>query len=188
MGTRQIPFSREIYIEQDDFMENPPSKYFRLFPGNEVRLKNAYFIKCNDVIKDAEGNVVELHCTYDPASPRGTTPDGRMVKGTLHWVSVSHALPAEVRLYEHLFTKPDPEDVGPGEDWIANVNPHSLETLTGCRVECNLAGAPAGSRFQFLRQGYFCVDPDSTAERLVFNRTVSLRDTWAKIEKGTNPN
>ncbi len=188
MGTRKLPFSRVIYIEQDDYRENPPKGWFRLAPGKEVRLKHAYYIKCVGAVKNEKGEVVELHCTYDPESRGGTTPDGRMVKGTLHWISANHALPAEVRLYEYLFTKPNPEEVGPGEDWIANVNPHSLETLTGCRVECNLAGASVGSRFQFLRQGYFCVDPDSTAERLVFNRTVSLRDTWAKIEKGSNPN
>jgi glutaminyl-tRNA synthetase len=184
-GTRKLPFSRVIYIEQEDFMENPPKKFFRLAPGREVRLRYAYFIKCERVVKDDKtGTVVELHCTYDPATRGGSAPDGRKVQGTIHWVSAAHALPAEVRLYDHLFTQPDPDDVPEGTDYKVNLNPKSLEKLTGCRVEPSLAGAAPGSLYQFERQGYFCVDTrDSTGDRLVFNRTVSLRDTWAKIEK-----
>ncbi len=183
-GTRKAPFSRILYIEQEDFMESPPRKYYRLAPGREVRLRYAYFITCAGVIKDEQtGEVIELHCTYDPQTRGGDAPDGRKVKATLHWVSAAHALPAEVRLYGHLFTKPNPGDVEEGTDWTANLNPNSLETLTSCRVEPSLAGAAPGSRYQFERIGYFCVDPDSTAERLVFNRTVSLRDTWARIQK-----
>jgi glutaminyl-tRNA synthetase len=181
-GTRLLPFSREIYIEQDDFAEDPPKKWFRLAPGQEVRLKHAYYITCTDVVWDtATGEVVELHCTYDPASRGGGTPDGRRVKGTLHWVSAPHAAEAEVRLYENLFAKENPDATGPGEDFTSNINPDSLEVLTGCKVEPGLAGAATGSRYQFLRHGYFVVDPDSTEEQVVFNRTVSLRDTWAKI-------
>jgi glutaminyl-tRNA synthetase len=183
MGTRKLPFSRVLYIERDDFREDPPKKWFRLAPGSEVRLKHGYYVTCKEVIKDEHGEVVELRCTYDPESRSGVTPDGRIVKGTLHWVSAAHALPAEVRLYDHLFTVPDPDNVPEGADWKENLNPNSLEVLTGCMVEPNLAGAAAGSRHQFLRHGYFCVDPDSGGNRLVFNRTVSLRDTWAKIEK-----
>jgi len=183
-GTRMLPFSREIYVERDDFMEDPPRKWFRLGPGREVRLKHAYFITCTDVVKDERtGEVIELHCTYDPESRGGASPDGRRVRGTLHWVSVPHAIDAEVRLYDHLFSKEDPNDVAVGQDFTANLNPGSLEVLAGCKVEPGLAGAPAGSRCQFLRQGYFCVDPDTTGDKLVFNRTVSLRDTWAKIER-----
>jgi len=183
MGTRKLPFSRVLYIERGDFREDPPRKWFRLAPGREVRLKHAYFITCTDVVKDENGQVVELHCTYDPESRGGSTPDGRRVKGTLHWVSAAHALEAEVRLYDRLFIKPDPGDVEEGSDFKANLNPDSLETLTSCRIEPNLADAAPGNRYQFLRQGYFCVDPDSSAGKLVFNRTVSLRDKWAKIEK-----
>ncbi|HIE28514.1 TPA: glutamine--tRNA ligase/YqeY domain fusion protein [Candidatus Poribacteria bacterium] len=184
MGTRKIPFSRVIYIEREDFMEDPPKKYFRLAPGREVRLKHAYYITCVDVVKDERtGEVIELHCTYDPESRGGWAPDGRKVRGTLHWVSAIHSLEAEVRLYDHLFVKADPEDVEEGSDFKAALNPNSLETLTSCRVEPSLAGAAPGSRYQFLRKGYFCVDPDSTDGKLVFNRTVSLRDTWAKIQK-----
>lgn len=179
-GTRKIPFSREIYIEQEDFRETPPKKYFRLSPGAEVRLKHAYFIKCEKVIKNDRGEVVELHCTYDPRTKSGEAQDGRKVKGTLHWVSAAHAVDATVRLYDRLFLKENPlED----EDFIANLNPHSLEVITGCKVEPGLADAPAGSRFQFLRHGYFCIDTvDSKPGNLVFNRTVGLRDSWAKIE------
>jgi glutaminyl-tRNA synthetase len=184
MGTRLLPFSREIYVEQDDFREEPPKGWFRLAPGKEVRLKHAYYIRVEEVIKDAGGNVVELRCSYDPESRSGVTPDGRIVKGTLHWVSAEHSCPAEVRLYESLWLKPDPFDVPEGSTWRANLNPNSEEVLTGARVECNLADAAAGSNYQFLRQGYFCVDQDRAAGKLVFNRTVGLRDTWAKQEKG----
>jgi glutaminyl-tRNA synthetase len=184
MGTRMVPFSREIYIEQDDFREDPPKKFFRLSPGREIRLKHAYYITCDKVIKDNNtGEIIELHCTYDPESRGGWTKDARRVKGTSHWVSAAHSKKAEVRIYEHLFTKEDPLDVEEGTDFKANINPHSLEVLTDCLVEPGLAKAKTGDRFQFLRQGYFCVDPDSTEGKLVFNRTVSLRDTWAKIQK-----
>ena len=182
-GTRKVPFSRELYIEQEDFMEEPPKKFFRLAPGREVRLRYAYFITCTDVIKDADGNVVELHCTYDPATRGGDAPDGRKVKATLHWVSAQHALKAEVRMYENLFTKENPDDVEEGQDFTANLNPNSLETLSECYVEPSLASAKTLDRFQFERLGYFCVDNDSTPESPVFNRTVGLRDTWAKIQK-----
>ncbi len=185
MGTRQVPFSREIYIEQDDFREDPPKQFFRLGPGREVRLRYAYLVTCTEVIKDpATGEVVELRCTYDPATRGGNTPDGRKVKGTIHWVSAQHALDAEVRLYDHLFASPDPEDVPAGTDYKQNLNPGSLERLTCCKLESSLASAKAGERFQFERQGYFCVDTvDSAPGKPVFNRTVSLKDTWAKIEK-----
>ena len=183
MGTRKVPFSRVLYIERTDYRENPPKKWFRLAPGREVRLRYAYFITCVDAIKDENGEVVELHCTYDPVTRGGSAPDGRKVRGTLHWVSAAHALKAEVRLYDRLFSKPNPLDVEKGEDFTANLNPNSLEVLTSCWVEPSLAGAAPGSIYQFERQGYFCVDPDSTDRRLVFNRTVSLRDTWAKIER-----
>ena len=178
-GTRQIPFAREIYIEQDDFAEDPPKGFFRLAPGREVRLRFAYFITCTDVIKDEAGNIIEVHCTYDPETKGGTAPDGRKVKGTIHWVSVEHSLPAEVRLYDHLFTKEDPNE----GDLSENVNPNSLEVLTDARVEPRMQAAKPLERFQFERVGYFCVDPDTTAGRLVFNRTVPLRDSWAKIQK-----
>lgn len=182
MGTRMIPFSKTIYIEQDDFMEEPPKKFFRLAPGREVRLKHAYYITCTDVVKDASGNIVEVHCSYDPASRGGGTPDGREVKGTLHWVSAAHAIPAEIRLYNHLFTKEDPSE--DGGDFRTLLNPHSLEVLTGCLVEPSLADARPGTPYQFLRQGYFCADSgDSRSDHLVFNRTVPLRDSWAKIQK-----
>ena len=184
MGTRKVPFSRVLYIEQEDFREQPPKKWFRLAPGREVRLRYAYFITCVDVVKDEKtGEVIELRCTYDPATRGGDSPDGRKVKGTLHWVSANHSLEAEVRLYDRLFSVENPLDVEEGEDFTASLNPNSLETLTSCRVEPSLADAPPGSRYQFERQGYFCVDPDSTDGKLVFNRTVSLRDTWAKIEE-----
>jgi glutaminyl-tRNA synthetase len=183
-GKRKVPFSRVLYIERDDFREDPPRKFFRLAPGREVRLRYAYFITCVDVFKDEQsGEVVELHCTYDPATRGGDSPDGRKVKATLHWVSAKHALEAEVRSYDHLFSKEDPTDVEDGADFKAYLNPNSLEILTSCRIEPSLAGASPGSRYQFERQGYFCVDPDSSAGKIVFNRTVSLRDTWAKIEK-----
>lgn len=184
MGTRKVPFSRVVYIEQEDFRENPPKKFFRLSPGQEVRLRYAYIIKCVGVVKDEHtGEVIEVHCTYDPDTRSGSSQAGRKVKGTLHWVSAAHALDAEVRLYEHLFLNSDPNDIPEGEDCTANLNPNSLERLTGCRVEPSLTNAQPGNRYQFERQGYFCVDPDSSSGRLVFNRTVSLKDTWAKIEK-----
>jgi glutaminyl-tRNA synthetase len=182
-GTRPVPFSRVLYVEREDFREDPPKKWFRLAPGREVRLKHAYYITCDEVIKDENDDVVELRCTYDPESRGGSTSDGRRVKGTLHWVSAAHALDAEVRLYEPLLTIADPNEVAEDKDYSDYINPNSLEVLTGCKVEPGLAGAEPGSRFQFLRMGYFCVDPNSTAEKLVFNRTVTLRDTWAKIEE-----
>ena len=184
MGTRKVPFSRVLHIERDDFREVPPKKFFRLAPGQEVRLRYAYIIKCLGVVKDERtGEVIELRCTYDPETRTGGPQAGRKVKGTIHWVSAAHALDAEVRLYEHLFVNADAGDVPEGQDYTVNLNPHSLERLTGCKVEPSLAGAQTGSRYQFERQGYFCVDPDSAAGRLVFNRTVALRDSWAKIEK-----
>jgi glutaminyl-tRNA synthetase len=183
-GTRKVPFSREIYIEKDDFRETPPPKYFRLAPGQEVRLRYGYIIRCQDFIKDpATGEVVEVHCTYDPETRGGYAPDGRKVKGTIHWVSAAHALEAEVRLYDRLFTEENPNKVDEGKSFMDYVNLDSLQVMPGCKVEPSLAGAAPGSRFQFERKGYFCVDPDSTAERLVFNLTVNLRDTWAKIEQ-----
>ncbi|MBN1490752.1 MAG: glutamine--tRNA ligase/YqeY domain fusion protein [Phycisphaerae bacterium] len=183
-GTRAVPFSRMLYIEQDDFREDPPRKFFRLAPGREVRLRYAYFVTCTDVIKDGNGEIIEIHCTYDPATRGGDAPDGRKVKGTIHWVSAAHARRVEVRLYDHLFTVPNPDDVENGKDFTSNLNPNSLEKLTESFVEPSLAGAAPGSRYQFERHGYFCVDPDSTVDAPVFNRTVSLRDSWAKIEKG----
>lgn len=180
-GTRKVPFSRVLYIERDDFREEPPPKYYRLAPGREVRLRYAYFLKCERVVKDAQGNVIELRCTYDPATKGGAAPDGRKVKATIHWVSAAHALDAEARLYDVLFTQPNPEDVPEG-DFTAVINPNSLEVLTGCKVEPSLASAKPGERFQFERLGYFCVDPDSSENRLVFNRTVTLKDEWARIE------
>ena len=184
MGSRKVPFSRVLYIERDDFREDPPKKFFRLAPGREVRLKHAYIIKCETVVKDEKtGEVVELHCSYDPETKSGGPKAGRKVKGTLHWVSADHALEAEVHLYDHLFTKANPTDETDGLDFKSYLNPNSLETLTSCRVEPSLRGAAPGNRYQFLRLGYFCVDPDSSDEKLVFNRTVSLHDTWAKIEK-----
>jgi glutaminyl-tRNA synthetase len=183
-GNRQVPFSRVLYIEQDDFRESPPKDFFRLAPGREVRLRWAYFVKCVNVIKDpASGAIVELRCTYDPATRGGNAPDGRKVKGTIHWVSADYAINAEVRHYDHLFTKPDPDDVPESETYLTNLNPKSLEILHDCKLEPSLAGAPMGSRYQFERLGYFCVDKDSTPGKPVFNRTVTLRDTWAKIEK-----
>jgi glutaminyl-tRNA synthetase len=182
-GTRKVPFSRVLYIEREDFMEEPPKKFFRLEPGREVRLRYAYFITCTSVVKDARGEVVELRCTYDPATRGGDSPDGRKVKATLHWVSTAHALKAEVRLYDHLFAQDDPLDVPEGEDWKAGINPKSLDVVEDARVEPGLASAAPGDRFQFERLGYFVVDPDSSPGRLVFNRTVTLKDTWAKVQK-----
>jgi glutaminyl-tRNA synthetase len=182
-GTRKVPFSRELYIERDDFMEDPPKKFYRLAPGREVRLRYAYFVTCTDVVKDANGQIVELHCTYDPATRGGDAPDGRKVRSTLHWVSADHALPAEVRLYDHLFTKEDPDDVPEGQDFKSNLNPNSLEVLTDCKVEPCLKDATPLSRYQFERLGYFCTDPDSSSGKLIFNRTATLRDPWAKIQK-----
>jgi len=181
-GKRKVPFGRELYIEHEDFREEPPPKYFRLAPGREVRLRNAYFIKCVDVIKDENGEVVELHCTYDPETRGGDAPDGRKVKATLHWVAAKHAVVAEARLYNHLFLTADPDDVEEGKDYFSNLNPNSLE-VTKCHVEPSVIGATPGTRYQFERQGYFCVDRDSTPDKLVFNRTVTLRDSWAKIEQ-----
>ncbi|MGA2796151.1 MAG: glutamine--tRNA ligase/YqeY domain fusion protein [Thermoguttaceae bacterium] len=185
MGTRTVPFSRVLYIEQDDFREVPPKKYYRLAPGQEVRLRWGYLVRCTGAVKDPKtGEVVEVHCTYDPDTRGGNTPDGRKVKGTIHWVSAAHAVKAEVRLYDSLFTKPNPDDVPEGLDYRANLNPNSLEVLSDCYVEPSLKAAKPGARFQFERLGYFCVDTgDSTPEKPVFNRTVTLKDTWAKIEK-----
>ncbi|MEO8256349.1 MAG: glutamine--tRNA ligase/YqeY domain fusion protein [Acidobacteriota bacterium] len=181
-GERKVPFSRELYIEREDFMEEPPKKFFRLSPGKEVRLRAAYFITCTEVVKDDRGEVVELRCTYDPATRGGNSPpDGRKVKATLHWVSAAHAIGVEVRLYDRLFAAEDPERVAEGQTFLDNLNPESLEVLPDCRAEPSLRDAAAGDRFQFERLGYFCVDPDSRPGALVFNRTVSLRDTWARI-------
>jgi glutaminyl-tRNA synthetase len=183
-GTRILPFGRVLYIEREDFREDPPKKYFRLSPGREVRLKHAYYLTCTSVVKDpGSGEIREVHCTYDPATRGGWSEDGRKVRGTLHWVSAEHAVDAQVRLYDVLFTKEDPEDAGEGGDFRENLNPSSLEVLEGVKVEPGLARAVPGSRYQFLRQGYFCVDPESCSGRPVFNRTVTLRDSWAKIEK-----
>jgi glutaminyl-tRNA synthetase len=181
-GTRSVPFSRELYIEQDDFREEPPKKFFRLSPGREVRLRGGYFIKCAHVVKDATGAIIEVHCTYDPETRSGNAPDGRKVKATIHWVSAVHAVDAEVRLYENLFLSEDPNAVEAGKTFLDNLNPNSLEVLPICKLEPSLAKAEAGDRFQFERLGYFCVDPDTTEELLVFNRTVQLRDSWARIE------
>jgi glutaminyl-tRNA synthetase len=182
-GMRQVPFSREIFIEQDDFREVPPPKYYRLSPGKEVRLRNAYFITARSVVKDAAGNIIEVRCTYDPASRGGNSPDGRKVKSTMHWVSARHAITAEIRLYDKLFLKPDPGDVEEGKTFLDNLNPNSLEVLTSAMLEPSLAAANPGDRYQFERVGYFCLDPDSSGERKIFNRTLALKDTWAKIEK-----
>ena len=183
-GTRKVPFSREIYIEQTDFMEDPPKKFFRLGPGREVRLRYAYFLKCEDVIKDDDGNVVELRCTYDPETKGGKAPDGRKVRGTIHWVSAEHAVDAEVRLYDHLFQVPNPNDVPEGGHFTDHLNPNSLEVLTDCKLERAFESTEPGFTCQFERTGYFHVDSlDSTSEHLVFNRAVTLRDSWAKIQK-----
>jgi glutaminyl-tRNA synthetase len=187
-GTRKVPFARVLYIERDDFAETPPPKYFRLFPGNEVRLRYAYYVKCTGVVKDPAGNVTEVHCTYDPPTRGGDSPDGRKVKSTIHWVAADSAVEAEVRLYDHLFNKPDPEDVPPGKDWKANLNPNSLEVIGHAKLEPSLKGVSPGEKFQFERIGYFSADPDSKPGRPVFNRSVSLKDTWAKeAQKGQKP-
>jgi glutaminyl-tRNA synthetase len=180
--THVVPFSRELYIEQEDFMENPPGKYFRLAPGKEVRLLGAYYVTCSDVIKNEAGEVVEVRCTYDPETRGGQSSDGRKVKGTIHWLSAQHAIPAEARLYDTLFTEPDPNDAPKGEDFTANINPQSLEVVK-IFVEPDLAHAKVGNSYQFMRQGYFALDPDSTADKLIFNRTITLRDSWAKLQK-----
>ncbi|MBU1109575.1 MAG: glutamine--tRNA ligase/YqeY domain fusion protein [Candidatus Riflebacteria bacterium] len=182
-GTRKVAFTKELYIESEDFMEDPPKKYFRLAPGAEVRLKHAYYVTCKDVIKDAAGNIVELHCEYDPASRGGSSPDGRRVKGTLHWVSATLGRKAEIRLYDHLFNQENPEKVAEGEDFINKINPASLEVLSDCVLEPALADVAVGVALQFLRMGYFCMDQDSTGDHLVFNRTLTLKDGWAKIQK-----
>jgi glutaminyl-tRNA synthetase len=182
-GSRKVPFSRVLYIEQDDFREVPPPKYFRLTPGREVRLRYGYFITCTSVVKDDKGQVIEVHCTYDPASHGGNSPDGRKVKSTIHWVSAEHAIDAEVRIYEHLFTKENPGDVEEGHDVLDNLNPNSLEVVADAKIEPSLVNAAAGSRYQFERLGYFCVDPDSKPGKPVFNRTVALKDAWARAEK-----
>jgi glutaminyl-tRNA synthetase len=183
MGTREIPFSRVLYIEQSDFMEDPPRKFYRLAPGREVRLRYGYFIKCVDVVKDDAGEVVELRCTYDPETRGGYAPDGRKVKATLHWVSAAQALEAEVRLYDKLYTKEHPLDLEEGEDFTDYLNPDSLEVLHSCYIEPSVADAAPGARYQFERLGYFCVDTDSTPDALVFNRTVTLRDEWRRIQQ-----
>jgi glutaminyl-tRNA synthetase len=183
MGTRRVPFSRELWIEQEDFREDPPKQFFRLAPGREVRLRYAYFIRCESAVKDADGRVIELRCTYDPATRGGDAPDGRKVKATLHWVSAAHAVPAEVRLYDRLFSAENPNVETDGQPFTALINPQSLDVLSGCQLEPGLATASAGDRYQFERHGYFCVDPDSRPGAPVFNRTVGLRDTWAKVEK-----
>ena len=182
-GKREIPFSRVLWVERSDYVENPPRKFFRLTVGQEVRLKHAYYVTCNDVIKDSEGNVKELHCTYDPATKGGWSDDGRKVRGTMQWVSEKHAIDAEVRLYDHLFTKENPEDVEEDGDFLDNINPDSLLVMKGCKIESSLKDADIESQFQFLRHGYFCVDRDSSKGKLIFNRTVALRDSWARKQK-----
>ncbi len=182
-GTRKVPFSRTLYIEQDDFREEPPKGYFRLSPGREVRLRYGYFITCKNVVKNEKGGVVEVHCTYDPATRGGNAPDGRKVKSTIHWVSAAHAVDAEVRIYENLFTKENPGEVAEGQDFTANLNPNSLEVITDAKLEPSLSDVTVGTRFQFERLGYFCVDMDSKPGKQVFNRTVALKDTWAKVER-----
>jgi glutaminyl-tRNA synthetase len=182
MGTRDLPFEKVIYIEKDDFMENPPKGYFRLAPNKEVRLRYAYFIKCQEVIKDSNGEIIELRCTYDPESKGGKSPDGRKVQGTIHWVAAQHAIEAEVRLYDRLFSKENPDEVEEGKDYLSNLNPDSLRVITAL-VEPSLQNAQVLSKYQFERLGYFCVDKDSSAEKLVFNRTVTLKDSWARQNK-----
>jgi glutaminyl-tRNA synthetase len=181
-GTRKVPFSREIYIERDDFMEDPPKKFFRLAPGREVRLRYAYFITCEKAVKNDRGEIVELHCTYDPATRGGDAPDGRKVKATLHWVSAEKSIQTEVRLYSHLFTEAEPDSRKDGTEFRDYLNPESLEVLTDCYAEPSLSSSKPGEHFQFERLGYFCVDPESSPERPVLNRTATLRDTWAKIK------
>jgi glutaminyl-tRNA synthetase len=185
-GTRKVPFSGELFIEREDFREDPPPKFFRLAPGREVRLRYGYFIRCDEVVKDSAGEVVELRCAYDPATRGGDAPDGRKVKATLHWVASKTAVPAEFRLYDHLFLKPDPDDVQPGQSYLDNLNPNALQVKRGF-VEPSVASSAPGTRYQFERLGYFCTDPDSTPLQPVFNRTVTLRDTWARIEKASKP-
>lgn len=182
-GKRSVPFSNVLYIEKEDFMENPPKKYFRLSPGNEVRLRYGYYVKCSHVVKDENGEILEVHCTYDPETRGGYSPDGRKVKGTIHWVSAQHALDAEIRLYDRLFNTPDPDNTEEGKTFLDNLNPDSLTILAGCKMEPSLKNSYPGDRFQFERQGYFCTDLDSTQDSLVFNRTVSLKDSWAKISQ-----
>jgi glutaminyl-tRNA synthetase len=192
-GTRSVPFSREIYIDNDDFREVPPPKYYRLSPGKEVRLRNAYFVTAQSIVKDTAGNITEVHCTYDPLSRGGNSPDGRKVKSTMHWVSAPHAISAEIRIYDKLFTKPNPSDLpedshgNPIGDVLDNLNPNSLQVLTTAKLEPSLAQATPGEHFQFERVGYFCVDKDSTESKKVFNRTLPLKDSWAKIEKKVAP-
>src|SRR5579862_1650861 len=183
-GTRIVPFSKVLHIEQDDFKEVPPKQFYRLSPGREVRLRYGYFVTCTGVVKDESGQPIELRCTYDPATRGGNAPpDGRKVKSTIHWISAAHAVEGEARLYETLFTQENPNDLEEGQEFTDLLNPNSLEIVQGCKLEPSLAGATPGASFQFERLGYFCVDPDSTPGHLVFNRTVALRDTWAKIEK-----
>src|SRR5271157_3916493 len=182
-GKRQVPFSKVLYIEQDDFREEPPKKYYRLSPGTEVRLRYGYFITAKSAVKNDKGEVVEVHCTYDPATRGGNAPDGRKVKSTIHWVSAEHAIDAEVRMYDKLFSKEDPDQLEEGQEFAANLNPQSLEVIAHAKLEPSLADAPVEGRYQFERLGYFCVDPDSKPGRPVFNRTVALKDTWAKVEK-----
>ena len=182
-GKRKIPFSRIIYIEKEDFMEDPPKKFFRLAPGREVRLRYAYFIKCNDIVKDKKGNIVEIHCTYDPETKGGDAPDGRKVKATLHWVSEEHSIGAEIRLYDRLFLKEDPLKTAEERDYKENINPDSLKILEDCRVEPSLAKASPGDIYQFERMGYFSVDPETSIGKIIFNRTATLRDQWARINK-----
>jgi len=186
-GTRQIPFSKVIYIEQEDFREDPPKDYFRLSPGREVRLRYAFFLKAMSAVKNEGGEVVEVHCTYDPATRGGNAPDRRKVKSTLHWVSAAHAVDAEVRIYDTLFTKEDPNELEEGEDFTVNLNPKSLEVIAGAKLEPSLANPVEGAHYQFERLGYFAVDPDTTPGKPVFNRTVALKDAWAKIEKRGTP-
>jgi glutaminyl-tRNA synthetase len=187
-GIRKVPFSRVLYIEQDDFRENPPKQYYRLSPGREVRLRYGYFVTCTGLTRNDEGEVAEVHCRYDPATRGGNAPDGRRVKSTIHWVSAAHAVDAEVRLYDRLFSKPDPNEVEAGQDFTSNLNPDSMEVVGGAKVEPSLATPALEEHYQFERIGYFCVDQDSTAGKPVFNRTVALKDTWAKIEKGQSEN
>jgi glutaminyl-tRNA synthetase len=186
-GKRKVPFSRELYIEQDDFREVPPKGYYRLSPGKEVRLRYGYFITAQNVVKNSVGEVMEVHCTYDPATHGGNAPDGRKVKSTIHWVSAAHAMDAEVRVYDNLFSNPDPNDVPEGQDFTANLNPASLEVVPNAKLEPSLQNSRPGDRYQCERLGYFCVDTDSKPGKLVFNRTVALKDTWAKVEKKQMP-
>jgi glutaminyl-tRNA synthetase len=182
MGTRAVPFSKVLYVEQDDFREDPPKRFFRLAPGREVRLRYGYLITCTDVVKNASGNIVELRCIYNPATRGGNAPDGRKVKSTIHWVSAAHAVNCEVRLYDNFFSKENPNEGQKGQDFTANLNPNSLEALSDCKAELSLSDAAIGARYQFERLGYFCVDTNSVSGRLILNRTIGLRDSWSKIE------